>query len=341
MENNFYLNMENKNYLNMENNFYLNMENKNYLNMENKNYLNNNRYDYDLNNNKVNTTIVQSKRQNLNTNISNNKLNFSDKRILDFRKNSRLMLPCDFLTLDKRKMILACGDGYGHGYQKKIDLIKYNNEGFNIYCCSPDYNVNGLRLNIEYLKSKFDLNIILCLFDIYDTTHLNKLVELFHNSINYITTDDFAYNIPMIYSYQLLSKEGLIDQIDIRNKTYLNLGYTKELMNGLFEHKNDRLYKKMKTRDELNIENKRRRRLYKKKQLLLESKKSSNTLKSSCPFYRTNNIFSKNTINKELKMSSENCNTNDISSKSSKPHRNISFPKKNSSSSYSFNDNFF
>ena len=115
-----------------------------------------------------------------------------DPRILDFRKDV-LILPERFLAIDERKMILACGDGNQRGLDLR-DYKRRHDDYCNIFCCAPDYNSEGLAENISYLMDNPRLNIILCLFDFENVSHLEKLLNLFENSI-YPTRAQLKYAI--------------------------------------------------------------------------------------------------------------------------------------------------
>jgi len=156
-----------------------------------------------------------------------------DPRIIDFRKDE-LILPDNFFSISDRKILLAAGDGYHDRagcdlYQYAIyHKRKYGHEHtFNIFCCKYDYNPEGLSQNISYLMDNPKLNIILCLFDIGNASHLEKLLNLFENSINIISTDDLRVHIPMINAYKLLINDGLLLNIDLRNHYHQSLGYNR------------------------------------------------------------------------------------------------------------------
>ena len=161
---------------------------------------------------------------------------YSDDRILDFR-NETQTIPQDFIdNIIIRKVLLACGDGYlqprfgiPNDVKQILDLEAYTNaknyvdlstlkdddydkkyfRNYNIFCCSYNYNEKGLLKNIEYLKSHPELNILLCLFDIYNETELARFSELFQDSIRMIDTDDIRIYIPSNIALNILTENGV------------------------------------------------------------------------------------------------------------------------------------
>lgn len=138
-----------------------------------------------------------------------------DPRILDFRKD-HVKLPKRFLLNTIRNIMLSCGSGL-KCYDKNITDIEYysnKNIQINIYCCSNESN--NLQLNIDYLISNPELNIVLCLFKNNTTDEHNKLIYLFKNSIDNIGTNDPNFYIPAYITFEIIKNNGTIHDVDLR-----------------------------------------------------------------------------------------------------------------------------
>lgn len=92
---------------------------------------------------------------------------------------------------------------------------KCDNINYDIFCCHPTYwhnqygnipkDLNALKENIMYMKKHKELNIVLCLMDIYNTMHINKFIELFKGKIGVINTDYQSVFFNAITAYTLLN----------------------------------------------------------------------------------------------------------------------------------------
>ena len=157
----------------------------------------------------------------------------NDSRILDFR-NDNIEIPSNFLLNEYRNMMLACGDGI-KDHDKNITDIEFytkKNLPINIFCCSYDYNDINLKINIDYILCNPELNIILCLFNNENINEINKLINLFKNSIDHIGTDDSRFMIPANITYEILNCNGIIHDIDTRkkNQEYLDTNKFNEIL---------------------------------------------------------------------------------------------------------------
>ena len=76
-----------------------------------------------------------------------------DDRIIHFSEGDPV-LPDRFMSKKNfikkgLNMILACGDGWGDDTRKKTNIEKYKDD-YDVFCCSADYNKDGLKANIDY-----------------------------------------------------------------------------------------------------------------------------------------------------------------------------------------------
>jgi hypothetical protein len=188
-----------------------------------------------------------------------------DDRIIDFSKG-KPVLPDRFVSKinvskEGLNMILASGDGWGDDTRKRTNIEKYKDD-YDIFCCLADYNKDGLNANIQYLAANPQLNIVLCLFNIFNEIDCDKLLDLFSNKIKLINTDDTRVYLQGGISYRLLVEGGICENVtrlpgngtegrwdDASHITsYLNLnkgyhGYDEPF----FEKIGDRKYKKLGT----------------------------------------------------------------------------------------------
>lgn len=74
-------------------------------------------------------------------------------------------------------------------FTKGIEGFSREHKPTNVFCCSPDYNVYGLRHNMEYMEQHEELNILLVLCDTNNLVHLERFKELFSNRIATIRED--------------------------------------------------------------------------------------------------------------------------------------------------------
>lgn len=160
----------------------------------------------------------------LNEEIKN--LIINEPRVLDFfSDNSNLSLPEWFDTIPNKKIMLAAGDGYhimGHNpmhieNDQVIERPKnmptdiefmFKLGSYTIFCCDPNYCINYLKKNIDYIKSNPEIKVILCLCDLNNYSHCLKLLNLFENKINVINTHDRRWYIPGNIAHKLLVDDG-------------------------------------------------------------------------------------------------------------------------------------
>ena len=127
-----------------------------------------------------------------------------------------------------KRMMLACGDGYGEKINKYGDLARriltnshfgddFENitdielisaAGYNIFCCFKHYDEHGLSMNIEYMLNNPDLKILLCFIDLNNKWQCDDLGFVFENKIDILDTDDTRVYIPVDIAYKILKPEG-------------------------------------------------------------------------------------------------------------------------------------
>jgi len=123
-----------------------------------------------------------------------------DKRVIDLRKEIPRSIP---LPPAPVQLTLCAGDGRQHYNGKMVTDIEWFTtgiEGFfrelkptNVFCCSPDYNPDGLQHNIEYLAQHKKLQVLLVLCDTTNKEHLKMFGKLFSNRITTIREDISCY----------------------------------------------------------------------------------------------------------------------------------------------------
>jgi hypothetical protein len=138
-----------------------------------------------------------------------------DKRVIDLRKKIPDYIPWpssggtegsttrEQSSLEPIQLTLCAGDGLQNNNGKMVTDIEWFTtgiEGFfrelkptNVFCCSPDYNPDGLQHNIEYLAQHKKLQVLLVLCDTTNPVHLERFKELFSNRITTIREDLSCY----------------------------------------------------------------------------------------------------------------------------------------------------
>jgi hypothetical protein len=124
-----------------------------------------------------------------------------DKRVIDLRNNNNI--PYIPWPSEPIQLTLCAGDGVQRYNDTPITDIQWfttDIEGFsrqhkptNVFCCSPDYNLDGLNKNIKYLEQHKNLKILLVLCDTTNPLHLQRFKELFKNRITTIREDMACY----------------------------------------------------------------------------------------------------------------------------------------------------
>jgi len=156
--------------------------------------------------------------------------NITDKRIIDLRKPFEQIaeeLPewfDEFKSKPEVNMILSAGDGLGLNGNKDgrsdVEFFtssdNYKDERiFDIFACMYEYNTNGFKKSVGYLKRNPKLKVILFLFDDKDLEQMGKLITLLESSVSYLTTDDTRSFIPAMIAYNIVKSGGIIDGIRI------------------------------------------------------------------------------------------------------------------------------
>ena len=134
-------------------------------------------------------------------------------RFIDLRLPlQNLFLPLDFQSKREKRelrMILACGDGH----TGSITNIEAYQKDYDVFCCLYGYNESGFQKNMDYLKNRPDLNIVVSLFDVKNEIEMWKLVDLFAGCIQVIDTDDLRTFLPAGISYRLLTEKGVCQNL--------------------------------------------------------------------------------------------------------------------------------
>lgn len=135
-----------------------------------------------------------------------------DRRILDFSAG-QLLLPEEFVALKKKRMIYACGDGYGGfvkggNYKSKTNIEAFSKLGFNVFCC-----VGKDPANIAYLSSKPNLNMVLCIMTGNKETNYSILEQLFPNMLDLISTDDTRFYPSAKVAFSMLKVGGICEKV--------------------------------------------------------------------------------------------------------------------------------
>ena len=128
------------------------------------------------------------------------------EKILDFK--SSVVLPSDFIDINPKRMIYACGDGMGGPDKDVLDetnVEAYSKLGYNIFCCVDEYSAD-IQKNKEYLIN--NLNAVLCILTGDNSIDYPILERLFQNSIDLIKTDDRRFFPPSHLTYKILKIDG-------------------------------------------------------------------------------------------------------------------------------------
>lgn len=135
-----------------------------------------------------------------------------DNRILEFTSLSKeLTLPENFASVEKKRMIYACGDAKG-GVDKRntrlTNIEAYSNIGFNVFCC-----VGKDPANVAYLTSKPELNVVLCIMTGHKYIDYLILERLFPNMLDLIATDDRRFYPPSETAFAILKVGGVCENV--------------------------------------------------------------------------------------------------------------------------------
>jgi len=136
-----------------------------------------------------------------------------DKRIIIFSATEDNILPEQFVSVKSKRMIYACGDGYGgfikgENYKSKTNIQAFTELGFNIFCC-----VEENPGNISYLTEHPELNIVLCIMTGIDDVDFPILGQLFPNCLDLISTDDTRFYPTAKTAFTMLKVGGLCDRV--------------------------------------------------------------------------------------------------------------------------------
>lgn len=144
-----------------------------------------------------------------------------DRRILDFSSGD-VALPEEFTALEKKRMIYACGDAFG-GFtkagnnMKKTNIEVFSKLGFNVFCC-----VGKSSDNIDYLASKPDLNVVLCIMTGNKDIDYPILERLFPSMLELISTDDTRFYPSAEVAFTMLKVGGFCEKV---SKAYIIKGF--------------------------------------------------------------------------------------------------------------------
>jgi len=144
-----------------------------------------------------------------------------DRRILDFSSGG-VALPEEFTALEKKRMIYACGDAFG-GFTKtgnnmrKTNIEVFSKLGFNIFCC-----VGKSIDNIDYLTSKPELNVVLCIMTGNKDIDYPILENLFPSMLELISTDDTRFYPSAKVAFTMLKVGGLCEKV---SRAYIIKGF--------------------------------------------------------------------------------------------------------------------
>jgi len=135
-----------------------------------------------------------------------------DKRIIDFSSGNNT-LPEEFIPLETKRMIYACGDAYGGFVKggnnlKKTNIEVFSKLGFNVFCC-----VGKSSNNIDYLTSKPELNIVLCILTGNVDIDYPILEDLFPNMLDLISTDDIRFYPSAKVAFTMLKNGGICEKV--------------------------------------------------------------------------------------------------------------------------------
>jgi hypothetical protein len=136
-----------------------------------------------------------------------------DHRIIDFRAEH--VLPEEFVAVEPKRMIYACGDGYG-GFTKagnalkKTNIEMFSKIGFNVFCCLYKNDAN-----INYLMANPELNVVLCIITGDPRIDNPIFVRLFAASLSVICTDDTRFYPSAQISFALLKVGGICDRVHL------------------------------------------------------------------------------------------------------------------------------
>jgi hypothetical protein len=158
---------------------------------------------------------------------------FKDSRVIDLRENIediRAKLPSWFDTFIQQpdlNLLLSAGDGVRSSVSdiekfSKLSTINHRNKAFQIFSCLYNYNKTGLQRSYTYLQNNPNLQVLLILADVTNSSEMEKLQELLYKSVDYIGTDDRRSYIPAETAHKILKDEGKVADFDIRRtESYL------------------------------------------------------------------------------------------------------------------------
>jgi len=136
-----------------------------------------------------------------------------DKRIIDFSATEETILPEQFVSVKRKRMIYACGDGYGgftkgENYMSKTNIEAFSELGFNVFCC-----VGKNPGNISYLTEHPELNVVLCIMTGMRYVDFPILELLFPNSLDLISTDDIRFYPSAKVAFNMLKIGGICHRV--------------------------------------------------------------------------------------------------------------------------------
>lgn len=136
-----------------------------------------------------------------------------DKRIIIFSGTEANVLPEQFVSVTAKRMIYACGDGYGGffktgNYKSKTNIQAFSELGFNVFCC-----VGKNPGNISYLSEHPELNVVLCIMTGIPDVDFPILEQLFPKCLELISTDDIRFYPSAKTAFTMLKVGGLCDRV--------------------------------------------------------------------------------------------------------------------------------
>ena len=134
-----------------------------------------------------------------------------DHRILDFSNlKTNTVIPDWFDKITSHNLMLAAGDGTSQFEGRDgCNLKTMPESGWNIFCCPKNYTGHLLQVNIDYLKSKPDLEILLCLVDFTEYVEFTRFTKVFKGKIDKISSHDGRFWLPSFNVYNLLKPGGI------------------------------------------------------------------------------------------------------------------------------------
>ena len=136
-----------------------------------------------------------------------------DRRIIDFRTDA--VLPEEFVAVEPKHMIYACGDGYGgfvkgSNYLEQTNIEAFSKIGFNVFCC-----LFQDKSNIDYLVANPELNVVLCIITGNPDIDNPIFARLFTGLLSVICTDDKRFYPSAQISFTMLKVGGICDRVSV------------------------------------------------------------------------------------------------------------------------------